>query len=103
MLNLIQAKNAFDNNYISVLFLLYDVFRCRMHHNGCLNGILVMMSVYVSHIAFCLQSQRMGPEAQLFQGRIHLVGNREARGEQMQRETAALLCNRDPWRELEEH
>ena len=45
----------------------------------------------------------MGPEAQLFQGRIHLVGNRGARGEQTQRESAAQLCNRDAWRELEEH
>ncbi|TNN54149.1 hypothetical protein EYF80_035657 [Liparis tanakae] len=36
-------------------------------------------------------SARTGPEAQLFQGRIHLVGNRGARGEQMQRDCSSAL------------
>lgn len=51
-----------------------------------LNGILVIMSGWAPRIVFCLQSQWMGPAAQLFQGRIHLVGNRGARGEQTRRE-----------------
>lgn len=73
--------------------LFFDIFRRFIR---CLNSILAWTVI-------CLQLQWMGLEAQMFQGRIHLVGNRGACGEQMHRVIAALLCNRDAWRELEEH
>lgn len=68
---------------------------------GCSNSIFIIMSEQWPRIVFCCQWQWTGHVAQLFQGRIHRVGNSGAHGEQMQGE-AALFCNKDACRELAE-